>query len=604
MSCHSRYLNRVGVSVCIACVSTFLAIPGPAVAGEADPHWEGRKWEPWTEIGGYAANRSYARRGELALWAPVTQDADSMFFLDLRGKLFAEDQQEGNAAIGYRFMGQGGWNPGLWIGFDRRNTTSGTNFDQVALGVEALSADWDVRANGYVPINDRELISSSGGGGEATIEVIGSSIFLVPAGGTDLYEIAMWGVDAEVGWRVPLERFGYDPTWGLSLKDDGISRSLRHHELRLYAGGFYFDHADFDGEVAGPRARAEWRIENIFEDWDGSRLTFEAAWQHDDVRGHQVEAGVRLRIPLGGGRSVSPRHVLNAQEQRMTEGLKRDTDIVSQQQTVVTGGGGALEPVEDAETGVDFDTVVTVDNGADLQTGITTASHNALIIALGGGSNFGSVAMQSDQTLLGGGGAIEVRGRTSGTVATYTAPGTRPTIAGSTGTVITTADNAHIAGIEVDGAGADYEIRTFGAETVVLSSVRAFDALIGYNPASGSDGSMVAIRDSTIHGTNSGVWIDSASTVEITDSTLEGGLYGLRTNAEVTLTLADTSFVGEPSVALIGFASSNATIVAGSTGNTNATDNDAVECARFFVTFTGTLGFDTGDVTAAECTTP
>src|SRR5690606_25151662 len=117
---------------------------------------------------------------------------------------------------------------------------------------------------------------------------------------TGLYEIAMWGADAEIGWRVPLERFGYDPAWELGLKDADDAHSGRHHELRLYAGGYYFDHADFDGEVAGPRARAEWRIDNIFEDWDGSRLTFEAAWQHDDVREHQIEGGVRLRIPLGG----------------------------------------------------------------------------------------------------------------------------------------------------------------------------------------------------------------------------------------------------------------------------------------------------------------
>ncbi|HKJ63592.1 MAG TPA: inverse autotransporter beta domain-containing protein, partial [Hyphomicrobiales bacterium] len=452
----SRFLKRIGV--CVSCVSIFAA--NPVFAGDANSYWEGRKWEAWTEIGGYAANRSYARRGELTLWAPVLQDHDSLFFADLRGKLFAEDQEEGNAAIGYRFMRNDGWNPGFWIGLDRRNTESGTNFDQAAFGVEALSADWDFRINGYVPLNDRELVSSTttgSGGGTPSVEVIGSSIFLVNSGSTttDLYEIAMWGADAEIGWRVPLERLGYDPTWGLSLKDEGDASSGRHHELRLYAGGFYFDHSDFAGEVAGPRARAEWRIENIFEDWDGSRLTFEAAWQHDDVREHQIEGGLRLRIPLGGETGSSTRYALNAQERRMTEGLKRDTDIVSQSQSVVTesgsGGGGEQELIEDAETGVAFDTVLTVANGDNLQTGITTAGVNALVIALGGGSNFGAVTMQSDQTLLGGGGSIQVRGRTSGTVATYTAPGARPTIYGASSGIVITADNTHIAGIDADG---------------------------------------------------------------------------------------------------------------------------------------------------------
>jgi hypothetical protein len=158
--------------MCVACVS--LIAVSPALGGDPDADWEGRKWEAWTEIGGYAANRSYARRGELALWAPVMQDHDSLFFVDLRGKLFAEDQKEGNAAIGYRFMRNDGWNPGFWIGFDRRNTESGTNFDQVAFGAELLSEDWDFRVNGYVPLNDRELVASStssvttGSGGGAT----------------------------------------------------------------------------------------------------------------------------------------------------------------------------------------------------------------------------------------------------------------------------------------------------------------------------------------------------------------------------------------------------------------------------------------------------
>jgi len=99
--------------------AAFLALSlaaSPVSGDEAEaPLDDGRKWETWTELGGYASNRSYARRGELALWAPFSQDADSLFFLDLRGKLVAEDQQEGNAALGYRFMTSSGWNPGIWI---------------------------------------------------------------------------------------------------------------------------------------------------------------------------------------------------------------------------------------------------------------------------------------------------------------------------------------------------------------------------------------------------------------------------------------------------------------------------------------------------------
>jgi hypothetical protein len=99
------------------------------------------------------------------------------------------------------------------------------------------------------------------------------------------------------------------------------------------------------------------------------------------------------------------------------------------------------------------------------------------------------------------------------------------------------------------------------------------------------------------------VFIDAASTVEITDSTLAGGIFGLRLQAEVTLMLADTTFVGDP-FGLIGFSNAVSTVAAGSTGNINATDDPSDECVRFFVTFNGTLGFNTGDFTTDNCSVP
>jgi hypothetical protein len=87
-------------------------------------------------LSGYTANRPYARRGEAALWAPIAQDGRSIVFTDIRGKLFDENQREGNAALGYRHLGASGWNSGLWIGFDRRRTERGTDFDQLSFGGE------------------------------------------------------------------------------------------------------------------------------------------------------------------------------------------------------------------------------------------------------------------------------------------------------------------------------------------------------------------------------------------------------------------------------------------------------------------------------------
>jgi hypothetical protein len=151
-------------------------------------------------LSGYTANRPYARRGEAALGAPIAQDGRSIVFTDIRGKLFDENQREGNAALGYRHLGASGWNSGLWIGFDRRRTEYGTDFDQLSFGGELLSASWDLRVNGYLPLKDSELVSATATG-SGTVEVVGSEIFLTPDGTSSLYELAFRGVDAEDGAR-------------------------------------------------------------------------------------------------------------------------------------------------------------------------------------------------------------------------------------------------------------------------------------------------------------------------------------------------------------------------------------------------------------------
>src|SRR5690606_35897983 len=121
---------------------------------------------------------------------------------------------------------------------------------------------------------------------------------------------------------------------------------------------------DLDGEVAGPKARIEWRIDNILPAIPESRLTFEAEASYDEIREERFEVGVRLRIPLGGKSWGKELASLTPQERRMSEGLERDTDIVTSNTAVTTASDSVTEHVEDALTGVDFENVVVVD-GAD-----------------------------------------------------------------------------------------------------------------------------------------------------------------------------------------------------------------------------------------------
>jgi hypothetical protein len=362
----------------------------------------------------------------VTLFAPLQQSATSLFFTEIRGKLFDEDVQEANLALGFRQMQSNGWNLGGWIGYDVRSSEEDNRFHQISGGVEALRERWDLRVNGYVPITDAKSTP-----GLAQVVLAGNRIFM-----TSGEEMALYGFDGEIGYRLM----------------GGSKRTGRRHELRVYGGGFYFDRDDAAEKVAGPRARLEWRIDDVIAALPGSRLTLEAEYSDDhsniDSRQDRMEVGARLRIPFGGGAGGHKQYAsLSAQEQRMIEGIERDIDIVTQ----VSGD----EAVEDAQTNVRFDQVAYADGGTGLNTAIATGD-NTLIIADGGnGTIAGNVTVATNQTLQGGASTIPVRGRRSGTVVNFTAPGSKPTVqtGGNNDVLIVGGNNVHIAGLTIDGLG-------------------------------------------------------------------------------------------------------------------------------------------------------
>ncbi len=133
------------------------------------------KWAPWFEFGGYGGTDG-SSRGEAALWVPLAQDGASLIFMDVRGKLFEEGADEANVALGYRRMLASGWNLGVWAGYDRRGTQAGSTFGQVAGGIELLSADFDIRFNGYLPTDDEKTLfdtTATFGSGVPTVELVG-----------------------------------------------------------------------------------------------------------------------------------------------------------------------------------------------------------------------------------------------------------------------------------------------------------------------------------------------------------------------------------------------------------------------------------------------
>lgn len=407
-------MSRIGRLLFALPFSLSLAAAAPASAGSA------AKWGPWIEAGGFLSTER--DRGEATAFMPLFQNGESLLFADVKGKLFSEGVKEGNFALGYRRMTAGYVNLGLWGGYDIRESVTGNSFDQAAFGIEALTADYDFRLNGFVPLTDGKAAP-----GLASVELSGSQILLT--GGR---EVALGGFEGEVGWRLPLEAIGAD---------------RERHEFRLYAGGYRFDDSDLAKPLQGPRLRAEWRILDAVPGLAGSRLSFETSFQHDSYRDDQWEAGFRLLIPLFGGDAAKS---LSPIERRMAEPIIRDTDIVT--------APSRAEKVADALTGTVFENVVRVDATQNLDAAALAAGANSLVLLDGSAGPVAAsgIVLDGDRTLAGGGSQLALRGVSSGIAVTYTVPGAAPTLLGGGGCgcedlLLLHGGNTHVTGISFDG---------------------------------------------------------------------------------------------------------------------------------------------------------
>lgn len=285
----------------------------PAMATEPTG---GPLWGPHIDFEGrWGGDRNL---GEADLFLPLWQGGRSLLFGDIHTRLDNQGSREGNFGVGYRRMLDNGWNIGGYGFFDLRRTDDDNLFRQATLGVEALSFDWDFRANAYLPLGDRSK-SLPSITSDPYAELSSGTIQVVTPGATLREERAMAGFDVEIGRRVPV-----------FPADSGT-------QLRAYAGFYHFT-ADGAEDVTGPRLRLDLTIDEVPALWPGARLTLGAEIQHDDVRDTEGFLLARLRVPLyeveDRSRLPAPVSPRTHQIRRMTDPIVRDIDIVAQ--SVVT----------------------------------------------------------------------------------------------------------------------------------------------------------------------------------------------------------------------------------------------------------------------------
>lgn len=358
------------IRIFVLCTPLLLA----STNGRAETVQSAPKWGPHLDLEGKAGTDR--NLGETDLFIPLWQDQDTLTFTSLRARMDDNNSHEGNFGLGIRQMLDTGWNIGGYGYFDRRHSPYGNKFNQLTFGAEALSLDWDFRANAYIPIGTTQYMEDS----LSTVDVSGATLMYKQG-----EERALRGFDGEIGWRIPLFE-----------ADAG-------QQLRAYAGGYRFTENNVD-TVQGPRGRLDLTFDEVPFLWEGSRFSLGAEIQHDSPRGTQGFASFRLRIPLQGfGDAPKPR--LTTLERRMTDPIIRDIDIVSQ-------AGQFSEASEITQT-ADGETITLLNSAstsaANFATAIANAGANSTVILSGNYTSINSMTTVKDGQTIVGGGALAIK---------------------------------------------------------------------------------------------------------------------------------------------------------------------------------------------------
>ncbi len=345
--------------------SLLAAVVGLSQVGSVRAQDAQLKWGPHIDL--EAKPGTKRSLGEADLFIPIAQSADTLLFASLRVRMDDNDSNEGNYGLGVRHMLEGGWNLGAYGYFDRRRTELDNHFNQVTIGIEALSQDWDLRANYYAPVGRRSHNVDS----LNTAEVSGTTVLF--RGGE---ERSMGGFDTEIGWRVPLFDASAD------------------RQFRIFGGAYHFSESGVP-DVSGPRVRAELTFDSVPYLWDGSRFSLGAEWQHDDPRGSQGFLTARLRIPLQA--YGKPASTLTPMERRMADPVVRDIDVVSQagrfsapETATQLAGGGSFTVINSSSTA-----------GNDLDAAVAAAGNNSTVLLAGSfqTTTGNTVSLATGQTL-------------------------------------------------------------------------------------------------------------------------------------------------------------------------------------------------------------
>ena len=482
-----------------------------AILAAASPAWgqtsDAPTWKPRAEVDAQVGKDIGV---STSLFAPIAQNDSSLVYVDGRIGYDQRFDRNGSATVGARFRVGEDAAIGVNAGADFYRSDIGSR-DQaaVSMGLEGFTSVFDARVNYRLPLSKTRTIGyiDPAASGSAAL-VLENNRLIERHSGFRLEAVPLQGFNGEAGVRLPV----------------GGNASIRGS-----VGGFDYWDKDADQNYRGIRGGLEMDIEDRDS---GARFTFGGTVEHDNRFGTDARATVRLSVPFGG-RSGDRGAAPTGLDRQMGDRVRRD---------YVARSGSRYRDLTtsrfavDARTGNEFGgfyyasgtgvagAAGTLATPTTINDAVTRAGANGVVVALGSGGNIttAGVTLATNQYLLGGAGAVDVR-LLNGSTTQFALGGTNGVIVGSNAAsaAVTLGQGSVVRDVTVRGAGvgiAANGVGGFALDRVIVENTGG--AGISLTNTLGA----VALTGLTVRGgAGAGVLVNGGSSVSLANSTISGG---------------------------------------------------------------------------------